>query len=213
MDIMISNASGEPIYAQIISQVKSMILSGALKEGEALPSMRNLAMQLRAIEALLAETAEQGRKCGLFLSEMTEMLQMMYGGDDKEIRHSWYLFLAAVLIPVVFRCLPVFMMFSISGKEHYTLKECFRDLCEPGMILLPIGMLIFAYLIFGLFLQDLFLHDEVKRWGYFVMTTPNGAVPLYEICHSFSVVQRVFCLVLSDGVCAANSCRSGQRLS
>lgn len=125
MDIIISNASGEPIYAQIVSQVKSMILSGVLKEGEALPSMRNLAMQLRisiittkrayeelerdgfiesytgkgsfvkaqnaelfreeqlrAIEALLAEAAEQGRRCGLSLSEMTEMLQMMYGGDD-----------------------------------------------------------------------------------------------------------------------------------
>ena len=47
MDIILSNASGEPIYAQIVSQIKTMILSGSLKEGDALPSMRNLAMQLR----------------------------------------------------------------------------------------------------------------------------------------------------------------------
>ena len=46
-DIIISNASGEPIYSQISSQIKTMILTGQLKEGEALPSMRNLALQLR----------------------------------------------------------------------------------------------------------------------------------------------------------------------
>ncbi len=47
MDIIISNSSGEPIYSQISSQIKTLILNGALKEGDALPSMRNLAMQLR----------------------------------------------------------------------------------------------------------------------------------------------------------------------
>lgn len=47
MDIIISNSSGEPIYNQIISQIKAMILDGQLKEGDALPSMRNLALQLR----------------------------------------------------------------------------------------------------------------------------------------------------------------------
>ena len=47
MNINISNASGEPIYLQIVSQIKDMILEGELKEGEMLPSMRNLAMELR----------------------------------------------------------------------------------------------------------------------------------------------------------------------
>lgn len=47
MDIIISNASGEPIYNQIVNQIKTMIMEGTLKEGDALPSMRNLAMQLR----------------------------------------------------------------------------------------------------------------------------------------------------------------------
>ncbi len=47
MDIIISNSSGEPIYSQISSQIKTLILNGTLKEGDALPSMRNLAMQLR----------------------------------------------------------------------------------------------------------------------------------------------------------------------
>ncbi len=47
MNINISNANGEPIYLQIASQIKKLILEGKLKEGEALPSMRNLAMELR----------------------------------------------------------------------------------------------------------------------------------------------------------------------
>lgn len=47
MDIIISNSSGKPIYEQITSQIKSMILNGVLAEGDALPSMRLLAKELR----------------------------------------------------------------------------------------------------------------------------------------------------------------------
>lgn len=47
MDIIITNSTGEPIYTQITAQIKAMIVSGELKEGDALPSMRNLAKQLR----------------------------------------------------------------------------------------------------------------------------------------------------------------------
>ncbi len=47
MNINISNSSGEPIYLQIVNQVKALILEGKLKEGDALPSMRILATQLR----------------------------------------------------------------------------------------------------------------------------------------------------------------------
>ncbi|BDF59834.1 GntR family transcriptional regulator [Christensenellaceae bacterium] len=47
MEIIISNSSGKPIYEQITSQIKNMILTGALKEGDALPSMRLLAKELR----------------------------------------------------------------------------------------------------------------------------------------------------------------------
>lgn len=47
MNINISNASGEPIYIQIANRIKTLILEGTLKEGEMLPSMRNLALELR----------------------------------------------------------------------------------------------------------------------------------------------------------------------
>ena len=47
MEIFISNTSDKPLYEQITSQIKNLILSGALKEGDALPSMRILAKELR----------------------------------------------------------------------------------------------------------------------------------------------------------------------
>lgn len=47
MDIIISNSTGEPIYEQIVSQVKAQIMAGELKAGDALPSMRALAQALR----------------------------------------------------------------------------------------------------------------------------------------------------------------------
>ena len=47
MDIIISNSSGVPIYEQIARQIKGLILRGELREGEALPSMRLLAKELR----------------------------------------------------------------------------------------------------------------------------------------------------------------------
>ncbi len=47
MDIIISNTSGVPIYEQIEEQIKGMIMTGELKAGDALPSMRVLAKDLR----------------------------------------------------------------------------------------------------------------------------------------------------------------------
>lgn len=125
MDIIISNASGEPIYTQIVTQIKTLILEGRMKEGDALPSMRNLAMQLRIsvittkrayeelerdgfiesytgkgsfvkaqnkelyreeqlkkIEAMLTEAANKAKQCGIPLSELQEILEIVYGGSE-----------------------------------------------------------------------------------------------------------------------------------
>ncbi|MGI5958347.1 MAG: GntR family transcriptional regulator [Massiliimalia sp.] len=47
MNIFIDNKSGAPIYDQIYSQIKNQIISGELQQDEALPSIRNLAKDLR----------------------------------------------------------------------------------------------------------------------------------------------------------------------
>jgi len=46
MEIIISNNANKPIYEQITSQIKSMIMSGELQAGEAIPSMRALAKSI-----------------------------------------------------------------------------------------------------------------------------------------------------------------------
>ncbi len=46
MKIIISNSSEEPIYAQIVNQIKEQIVKGELAGGEPLPSIRSLAKEL-----------------------------------------------------------------------------------------------------------------------------------------------------------------------
>lgn len=46
VEIILSNASDRPIYEQITSQIKEMIMKGELKPGDAMPSMRRLAKDL-----------------------------------------------------------------------------------------------------------------------------------------------------------------------
>ena len=47
MNILISNSGEKPIYEQITSQIKNLIIQGELAAGQALPSMRLLAKELR----------------------------------------------------------------------------------------------------------------------------------------------------------------------
>lgn len=47
MNIIISNSSEEPIYLQIVNQLKEIIINGKLEELKPLPSIRNLAKELK----------------------------------------------------------------------------------------------------------------------------------------------------------------------
>lgn len=64
MKLIISSVSGEPIYEQIKTQIHSAVLSGELKAGEALPSLRKLAKELRISVLTVAraynELADEG---------------------------------------------------------------------------------------------------------------------------------------------------------
>lgn len=67
---MISNASGKPIYEQITEQIKSLIISGGLQEGDALPSMRLLAKELR-ISVITTKRAYEDLERAGFIVTMT----------------------------------------------------------------------------------------------------------------------------------------------
>lgn len=59
MKIIINNTSMQPIYEQIMEQVKKQILQGDLKEGDALSSVRALAKELK-VSALTVKKAYDG---------------------------------------------------------------------------------------------------------------------------------------------------------
>lgn len=47
MRIIIRNSSMVPIYEQVVNQIKAQIISGELKDGDVLPSVRSMAAELR----------------------------------------------------------------------------------------------------------------------------------------------------------------------
>ena len=65
MLIFINNKSGVPIYDQIYSQIKEQILNGTLEEDAPLPSIRNLAKDLRISVITTKRAYEELEKSGL----------------------------------------------------------------------------------------------------------------------------------------------------
>ena len=74
MHIILNHSSMVPIYEQLMEQIKSDIIQSELKEGEALPSVRALAGELR-ISALTVKKAydkleEEERMCQLRINSL-----------------------------------------------------------------------------------------------------------------------------------------------
>ena len=67
MEILISNSGQEPIYAQITRQIEQQILSGTLRQGDALPSIRLLAKELR-ISVITTKRAYEELEAGGFIT-------------------------------------------------------------------------------------------------------------------------------------------------
>ena len=125
MTVVIDNKCSLPIYDQIYSQIKAQIISGELQEHEALPSIRNLAKdlrnsvittkrayeelerdgfiisqtgkgsfvagtnvelvreaQLQKIEQQLMQAVETAHISNISLTELQEMLTLLYGGEE-----------------------------------------------------------------------------------------------------------------------------------
>ncbi|MGG4143717.1 GntR family transcriptional regulator [Paenibacillus algorifonticola] len=65
MNIILSNASNDPIYVQITQQIRSLILSGTLGPGQPLPSIRQLAKDLQISVITTKRAYEELEKEGL----------------------------------------------------------------------------------------------------------------------------------------------------
>ena len=69
MDIILSNVDGTPIYEQIARQIKAKIVGGELQPGEALPSMRLLAKDLRISVITTKRAYEELEREGFIISQ------------------------------------------------------------------------------------------------------------------------------------------------
>ncbi len=87
MNIIISNSSDKPIYEQITVQIKSMIMSGQLKEGAPLPSMRTLAKELR-ISVITTKRAYEDLEKDGFIATIVGKGSFVKKADTRLVREE-----------------------------------------------------------------------------------------------------------------------------
>lgn len=87
MNIIISNSSDKPIYEQITGQIKNMVMSGMLKEGDALPSMRVLAKELR-ISVITTKRAYEDLERDGFITTVVGKGSFIKAADTRLVREE-----------------------------------------------------------------------------------------------------------------------------
>ncbi len=87
VNIIISNASDKPIYEQITTQIKRLIISGELPEGSPLPSMRLLAKELR-ISVITTKRAYTDLERDGFIETVTGKGSFVAGKNAEIIREE-----------------------------------------------------------------------------------------------------------------------------
>ena len=87
MNIIISNSSDKPIYEQITDQIKNMVMSGQLKEGMPLPSMRTLAKDLR-ISVITTKRAYEELERDGFIATMVGKGSFVEAADTRLVREE-----------------------------------------------------------------------------------------------------------------------------
>lgn len=87
MDLIISNSSNRPIYEQITTQIKGLILSGELQPGQKLPSIRALANGLR-ISAITTKRAYADLEAQGFIETVQGKGSFVTGGNVELLREE-----------------------------------------------------------------------------------------------------------------------------
>lgn len=89
MKIILSNSSGEPIYSQIVSQIRQLILQGELVPGAPLPSIRQLAKDLQISVITTKRAYEELEREGL-INSMVGKGSFVSGMNQQYIREQRY---------------------------------------------------------------------------------------------------------------------------
>ncbi|CAM4472044.1 GntR family transcriptional regulator [Paenibacillus typhae] len=87
MNILISSTSGEPIYAQIVTQVRQLILQGELGAGTPLPSIRQLAKELQISVITTKRAYEELEREGL-INSIVGKGSFVSGADQEFIKEQ-----------------------------------------------------------------------------------------------------------------------------
>src|SRR5690625_2245010 len=87
MDILISTTSKDPLFQQIKEQIKQHIYNGTLKEGDALPSMRQLAKDLKVSVITTKRAYEDLEKEGYVVSAVGK--GTLVAGQQPHILKEW----------------------------------------------------------------------------------------------------------------------------
>lgn len=103
MNILLSPSSGEPIYLQIVRQIRSSILQGDLKPGTPLPSIRQLAKDLQ-ISVITTKRAYQELESEGLIDSMVGKGSYVSGGSQEFIMEQ--------------------RMRMLEDKIHELLREC-----------------------------------------------------------------------------------------
>ncbi len=120
MDIIITNQSDKPIYDQIKEQIKEQILKGELKEGEALPSMRLLAKELR-ISIITTKRAYEELEREGFIESYTGKGSFVKGINQDVVRENLMFEIESLLETV-------FDKAEMAGMSYEELAETFKVL-------------------------------------------------------------------------------------
>ena len=122
MNIQINNSSDEPIYLQIKNQIKAQIISGDLKVGEQLPSIRFLAKEIR-VSMLTAKRAFDELELDGFINSVQGKGNFVAAQNRELIREEYLKRIESKLQEVV-------ELSEIAGVSNDELVEMFSSYME-----------------------------------------------------------------------------------
>jgi len=124
MRILIANSSPDPIYDQIVRQVKAQIIAGDLREGEALPSIRKLAQDLQ-ISVITTKRAYDELEAEGFIDTVAGKGTFVAAQNAEFLREKRMKVVEEKLAAAVDEA-------RLLGLGHAQLQEMLRLLCEEG---------------------------------------------------------------------------------
>jgi GntR family transcriptional regulator len=124
MRILIANSSPDPIYDQIVRQVKTQIIAGDLREGEPLPSIRKLALDLQ-ISVITTKRAYDELEAEGFIDTVAGKGTFVAAQNAEFLREKRMMVVEEKMAAAVDEA-------RMMGMGYPQLNEMLRLLCEEG---------------------------------------------------------------------------------